>query len=101
MMGGGAAYADSRAARAEFGRAAANERPLTVDDVVIKTAITGGVALVAGVLTAWSGLFGLALPAIVVGFVVSLIVIFKQSTNPFLVLLYSASMGVALGALTG
>jgi uncharacterized YccA/Bax inhibitor family protein len=59
------------------------------------------VALVAGILTAWSGLFGLALPAIVVGFVVSLIVIFKQSTNPFLVLLYSASMGVALGALTG
>jgi uncharacterized YccA/Bax inhibitor family protein len=101
MMGGGAAYADSRAARAEYGRAGANERPLTVDDVVIKTAITGGVALVAGILTAWSGLFGLALPAIIVGFVVSLIVIFKQSTNPFLVLLYSASMGVALGALTG
>jgi uncharacterized YccA/Bax inhibitor family protein len=101
MMGGAASYADQQAAGAEFGTRAQGERALTHDDVVIKTAITGGTALVAGILTAWSGLYGLALPAIIVGFVVSLIVIFKQSSNPVLVLLYSASMGVALGALTG
>jgi len=101
MMGGAAAYADTQASQAGIGRAGAGERPLTVDDVVVKTAITAGVALVAGILTAWSGLYFLALPAIIVGFVVSLIVIFKQSSNPALVLLYSAAMGVALGALTG
>ncbi|GAA1841896.1 Bax inhibitor-1/YccA family protein [Pseudonocardia ailaonensis] len=101
MMGGGAAYADTQAQGAEFGRAGAGERPLTVDDVVIKTAITAGVALVAGILTAISGLYWLALPAFIVGFVVSLIVIFKQSSNPALVLIYSACMGVALGAITG
>ncbi|WP_181779969.1 Bax inhibitor-1/YccA family protein [Pseudonocardia pini] len=101
MMGGGAAYADAQASQAGFGRAGSGERALTHDDVVIKTAITGGTALVAGILTAWSGLYALALPAIIVGFVVSLIVIFKQSTSPVLVLLYSAAMGVALGALTG
>ena len=101
MMGGGAAYADAQASRAGYGRAGAGERALTHDDVVIKTAITFGAALVAGILTAWSGLYGLALPAILVGFVISLVIIFRQSTNPALVLLYSVAEGVALGALTG
>jgi uncharacterized YccA/Bax inhibitor family protein len=59
------------------------------------------VALVAGVLTAISGLYALVLPAFIVGLVISLIVIFKQSSNPALVLTYSAAMGVALGGITG
>nr|WP_239028702.1 Bax inhibitor-1/YccA family protein [Pseudonocardia acidicola] len=101
MMGGGAAYADARASQVGYGRAGAGERPLTVDDVVTKTAITAGVALVAGILTAVSGAYALALPAFIVGFVVSLIVIFKQSSNRFLVLTYSAAMGVALGGIAG
>jgi uncharacterized YccA/Bax inhibitor family protein len=100
-MGGAAAYADAQAAQVGYGRAGAGQRPLTVDDVVTKTAITAGVALVAGVLTAMSGLYALVLPAFIVGLVVSLIVIFKQSSNPGLVLTYSAAMGVALGGLTG
>ena len=102
MMGGVAGYADAQAAsRAGYGRAEAGERPLTIDDVVTKTAITAGVALVAGILTAVSGLYQLTLPAFLVGFVVSLIVIFKQSSNPALVLTYSAAMGIALGGMTG
>jgi uncharacterized YccA/Bax inhibitor family protein len=100
-MGGAAAYADAQASQVGYGRAAAGERPLTIDDVVTKTAITGAVALVAGVLTALSGAFWLVLPAFLVGFIVSLIVIFKQSSNPGLVLTYSAAMGVALGGITG
>jgi uncharacterized YccA/Bax inhibitor family protein len=79
----------------------ASGRALTTDDVVVKTAITGGVALVAGVLTAWSGLYGLAWPAVIVGLILSLIIIFRQSTNPVLILLYAAAEGVALGAITG
>ncbi len=100
-MGGAAAYADAQAAEVGYGRAGVGERPLTMDDVVTKTAITGAVALAAGVLTAFSGMFWLVLPAFIVGLVVSLIVIFKQSSNPGLVLTYSAAMGVALGGITG
>ena len=77
------------------------ERPMTIDDVVTKTAITAGSALAAGVLTAVTGMYVLALPAMVVGLVLSLIIIFKQSANPGLVLGYSVAEGVFLGALTG
>jgi uncharacterized YccA/Bax inhibitor family protein len=101
-MGGAAAYEDAQAAQVEYGRAGVGERPLTIDDVVTKTAITAAVALVAGVLAAFAGigLLGI-LAAAVVGFVISLIVIFKQSSNPGLVLAYSAAMGIALGGFTG
>ncbi|ODU01948.1 MAG: hypothetical protein ABS81_19270 [Pseudonocardia sp. SCN 72-86] len=100
-MGAGAAAADARASQGGFGPAAAGERRLTIDDVVVKTATTFGVALVAGIATAFSGVYWLTLPAFIIGFVVSLIVIFKQSSNPALVLIYSAAMGVALGGITG
>ena len=100
-MGGAAAYADAQAAEVGYGRAGVGERPLTMDDVVTKTAFTGAVALATGVLTALSGQYWLVLPAFIVGLVVSLIVIFKQSSNPGLVLTYSAAMGVALGGITG
>jgi uncharacterized YccA/Bax inhibitor family protein len=99
MMGGTAAYADR--AGVGFGRAEVGQRPITVDDVVTKTAITAGAAIVAGTLTAWSGLYALALPAFIVGLVVSLIIIFKQSSNPALVMTYSIAEGIALGGIAG
>jgi uncharacterized YccA/Bax inhibitor family protein len=99
MAGGTAAHADS--APVGYGRAEAGQRPITVDDVVSKTAITAGAAIVAGGLTAWSGLYALALPGFIVGFVVALIIIFKQSSNPALVLTYSIAEGVALGGIAG
>ena len=99
MMGGAAAYADS--APVGIGRAGVGQRPITVDDIVTKTAITAGAAIVAGALTALSGLYMLALPAFVVGFVVSLIIIFKQSSNPALVMTYSIAEGIALGGIAG
>ena len=43
----------------------------------------------------------LALPAFIVGFVVSLIIIFKQSSNPALVMTYSIAEGIALGGIAG
>jgi uncharacterized YccA/Bax inhibitor family protein len=101
-MGGAAAYGDAQAAQVGYGRADIGERPLTMDDVVTKTALTAGVALVTGVLTAISGLFGLVLPAFIVGIVLSFVLIFKpQWAKAPLVLLYSAAMGVALGGITG
>ena len=82
-------------------RAGIDQRPLTVDDVVIKTSITAGTALVTGVLTALSGQYWLVLPAFIIGLVLSLIVIFKQSSNPALIIAYSVAEGVALGGITG
>lgn len=100
--GGAAAYTDAQAAQVDHGRAGVGERPITIDDVVQKTAITGFAALVAGVLTAISGLYWLALPAILVGFVISLVLIFKPNlAKAPLVLAYSIVEGVALGAITG
>ena len=98
-MGGISAYAAR--AGVGYGRADAGQRPITVDDIVTKTAITAGAAIVAGGLTAWSGLYVLALPAFIVGLVVSLIIIFKQSSNPVLVMTYSIAEGIALGGISG
>jgi len=98
--GGAAAYRQTTQPTG-FDRATTADRPLTIDDVVSKTAITAGVALVAGVLTALSGAYWLALPGFLVGLVVSLIIIFKQSTNPALVITYSVAEGLALGGITG
>jgi len=81
--------------------AGATDRPLTVDDVVQKTALNAVVTIAVGVLTAISGLYLLGIVGFIVGFVIALVIIFKQSTNPALVLTYSVSQGMALGALTG
>jgi uncharacterized YccA/Bax inhibitor family protein len=81
--------------------AGAADRPLTVDDVVQKTALNAVVAIAVGVLVAISGLYLLGIVGFIVGLVVALIIIFKQSTNPALVLTYSVAEGMALGALTG
>ena len=104
LMGGGAAYADAQASQqVDYGRAGTGDRPITIDDVVQKTGICAGLALVAGVLTALAGpaFYWLALPAFIIGFVVSLVVIFKKTVNPALVVVYSVCMGVALGGISG
>ncbi|MFC4947006.1 Bax inhibitor-1/YccA family membrane protein [Pseudonocardia sp. GCM10023141] len=101
-MGGTAAYADAQAGSVDHGRAGVGERPLTTDDIVLKTGLSAGVALIAGIITAVAGLYSLGIPAFVVGFVVSLVLIFKpQWAGAPLVLLYSAAMGVALGGIAG
>lgn len=84
------------------GRAGVSGRPITIDDVVIRTGLSVGTALLTGALTAVSGLYVLALPAFLIGFVLALVLTFKRqwATAP-LVLLYSAVEGVALGGVTG
>lgn len=100
--GGAAAYRQG-SAPSGFGQAPAGERALTIDDVVTKTAITFGAALVAGTLTALAGqaVAWVVLPAFLVGLVVSLFIIFKQSSSPALVMTYSIAEGIALGGITG
>lgn len=80
---------------------AAGDRPMTVDDVVVKTAVTLGLAIVTGALTILFHASVLAIPALLVGLVVSMIIIFKRKPNAPLVLTYAAAEGVLLGAITG
>jgi uncharacterized YccA/Bax inhibitor family protein len=86
------------------------DRPMTVDDVVTKTAATLGTALVVGVITAVAVLTGAITPwppmliGLLVGFVLSLVIIFgstRKAPNPALVLAYAAAEGLFLGAITG
>ncbi|HEY3753667.1 MAG TPA: Bax inhibitor-1/YccA family protein [Pseudonocardiaceae bacterium] len=79
----------------------AADRPMTIDDVVVKTALTLGLAVVTGALTILFHAWALAIPALLVGLVVSMVIIFKQKPSAALVLTYSAAEGILLGAITG
>ena len=79
----------------------AGDRPMTIDDVVIKTGITLAVAVLTGLLTIVFHAWVLALPALIVGLVISLVIIFKRKPSAPLVLTYSAAEGILLGAITG
>ncbi|MEV7007110.1 Bax inhibitor-1/YccA family protein [Streptosporangium sp. NPDC051022] len=74
------------------------QRAMTIDDVVVRGFITLG-TLVVSAAVAWALNLGVAAMAIgaIVGLVLALIVSFKQSTNPALILGYSVAYGVAVG----
>lgn len=83
--------------------AATGTRYLTMDDVVAKT----GISFLVTVLTAaavWAlpgqTAWGLALPAVLVAFVLGLVIAFKQIASPVATLAYGALYGVALGAIS-
>ncbi|MFP5023054.1 Bax inhibitor-1/YccA family protein [Pseudonocardia phyllosphaerae] len=103
MMGGTTAYAGSQSSYVDPQQAGkSSDRPITIDDIVQKTVISAVLALAAGVGTVMLGQIGmlLAIPAFIVGLVVSLIVIFKQKPSAPLTLTYSIAMGIALGGIT-
>ncbi|MFD1152195.1 Bax inhibitor-1/YccA family protein [Saccharothrix hoggarensis] len=83
------------------------ERPITIDDVVTKTAATLAIALVTGFVSAWLVLsgqvqpFALMIPGMLIGLVLALVIIFKRMPSAPMVLAYSAAEGVFLGAITG
>jgi uncharacterized YccA/Bax inhibitor family protein len=77
------------------------ERFLTVDDVVTKTAVILVLAVIAGFVTAWSQLYWLALPAALIGFGISMFIIFKRKISPPLIIAYAVVEGIFLGAITG
>ncbi|GAB2992186.1 Bax inhibitor-1/YccA family protein [Amycolatopsis acidiphila] len=92
--------------------AGAGDRPMTVDDVVIKTGLSLGTALVTGVLAAiWAQgqadvralgpVLGVMVVAMLIGLGLSLVMIFRQRPSGPMTLLYSAAEGVFLGAITG
>lgn len=84
------------------------QRYLTLDDVIAKTATVLLVALVSAVGTIFlqnsgivAGIYSLLIPALLVGFVLSMVIIFKRSSNPALILAYAVAEGIVLGAITG
>ncbi|GLZ35528.1 membrane protein [Lentzea sp. NBRC 105346] len=79
----------------------AGERPMTIDDVVTKTAITLGVVAVGAVATYLTKAYALAFPAAIVGLVLALIIIFKRTPSPALVISYAVAEGIFLGGISG
>ena len=75
-------------------------RFMTLDDVVMKTVMTLGVVVAVGAVAWIMELGGLAIVGALVGFVLALVITFKQSTNPALILTYAASQGLFLGAIS-
>ncbi|MFR9729991.1 Bax inhibitor-1/YccA family membrane protein [Saccharopolyspora sp. MS10] len=75
-------------------------RPMTIDDVVTKTAITLALTVATGAATYISGAFVLALPAAIIGLVLSLVIIFKKKVSPALVIAYALVEGVFLGGIS-
>ena len=88
--------------QAYFGPSATSQDTgrMTVEDVVVRTAIMLGTIIVTGALTWYLGLEGLAFPAMLVGLVLGLVISFKQITNPAVIVTYSAIEGVFLGGIT-
>ena len=100
---GGGGYAGFDSAPAGYGGGAlpTTSRPMTVDDVVTKTSITLTILIAAGAATFFSGLWQLTLPALFVGFVLAMVIIFKKVISPPLILAYAAVEGVVLGGISG
>jgi uncharacterized YccA/Bax inhibitor family protein len=88
-----ASFAGPTASAQETGR-------MTVDDVVYRTGVMLVVAVITGGLTWALDLGALAFPAAIVGLVLSLVIIFKQVTNPGVILAYAAIEGVFLGGIS-
>jgi uncharacterized YccA/Bax inhibitor family protein len=72
---------------------------MTYDDVVAKTGIAFGTLLL-GAAFAWFVAPGLAIPGLIVGLVLGLVIAFKQSTNPALILSYAAFEGLFVGGIS-
>jgi uncharacterized YccA/Bax inhibitor family protein len=79
----------------------ADSRPMTLDDVIVKTAITLGVVVVAAALAWWRIPTSLVTPAFLggalVAFALAMVLSFSRKINPVLVMLYAAAEGVFLG----
>ncbi|RBY86126.1 Bax inhibitor-1/YccA family protein [Blastococcus sp. TF02A-26] len=98
----GAPTQDPYSAPAPYART--TTRYMTMDDVVQKTGLSFLVTVVSAAVT-WAFLpqdtaLGLALPAVLIAFVLGLVIAFKQIANPAATLAYGALYGVALGAIS-
>lgn len=77
---------------------------MTMDDVIVKCAVVFGALFVAAGTTFFllpeTTAAALALPGLIVGLVLGLVISFKQSTNPALIISYAVAEGLFLGAIS-
>jgi uncharacterized YccA/Bax inhibitor family protein len=73
---------------------------MTVDDVVNRTGVLLAIAFATGAVTWALDLGALAFPAAIVGFVLAMVIIFKQVMNPGVIMAYAAIEGVFLGGIS-
>ncbi|MFF1634433.1 Bax inhibitor-1/YccA family protein [Leifsonia sp. NPDC058248] len=71
---------------------------MTVEDTVVKTAISFGI-LVVGAVIGWV-VPGIWIPAAIVGFVLALVNIFKRKPSPPLILAYAGVQGLFVGGIS-
>jgi uncharacterized YccA/Bax inhibitor family protein len=85
----------------QYQGAPADSRPMTLDDVIVKTSITLGVVVLAAALAWWRTPDNLVTPVFLAGallaFVLAMVLSFSRRINPALVMVYAAAEGVFLG----
>jgi uncharacterized YccA/Bax inhibitor family protein len=85
----------------QYQGAPASSRPMTLDDVIVKTAMTLGVVVLAAALAWWRVPDTLVTPAFLAGalvaFAIAMVLSFSRKVNPALVMVYAAAEGVFLG----
>ncbi|TCC41981.1 Bax inhibitor-1/YccA family membrane protein [Kribbella speibonae] len=85
----------------QYQGAPASSRPMTLDDVIVKTAITLAVVVAAAALAWWMVPATLVTPVFLagalVGFALAMVLSFSRKVNPALLMLYAVAEGVFLG----
>lgn len=82
------------------GPPAAQDRPITLDDIVVKTLAVLGVLTVGAVLTVFLELGFLALPALLAGLGIGVFLAVRPRPSATLALLFAAVQGIVLGEAT-
>jgi uncharacterized YccA/Bax inhibitor family protein len=81
--------------------APADSRPMTLDDVIVKTSITLGVVVLAAAVAWWRTPDNLVTPVFLAGallaFALAMVLSFSRRINPALVMVFAAAEGVFLG----
>ena len=85
----------------QYQGAPAGSRPMTLDDVIVKTSLTLAVVVVAAALAWWRTPDNLVTPVFLAGallaFVMAMVLSFSRKVSPVLVMVYAAAEGVFLG----
>jgi uncharacterized YccA/Bax inhibitor family protein len=85
----------------QYQGAPAASRPMTLDDVIVKTAITLGVVVAAAAVAWYTTPVNLVTPVFLAGallaFAIAMVLSFSRKVNPALLMVYAVAEGVFLG----